>query len=74
MMNPDKTSAEAKQKPELHVEKMEEAEEMVTVEEVKPEMTGVTLVLETDQFATVLSSILSFLDTPDVKKASQVSR
>ena len=74
MMNPDKTSAEDEQKPELHVEKMEEAEELVPVEEVKPEMTSVTLVLETDQFATVLSRILSFLDTPSVKKASLVSR
>ena len=44
------------------------------VEEVKAEMTSVTLVLETDQFATVLSRILSFLDTPSVKKASLVSR
>ena len=34
----------------------------------------VTLVLETDPFATVLSRILSFLDTPTVKKASLVSR
>ena len=73
-MNPDKTSAEDEQKPELHVEKMEEAEELVPVEEVKAEMTSVTLVLETDQFATVLSRILSFLDTPSVKEASLVSR
>ena len=38
------------------------------------EMTSVTLIVETDQFATVLSRILSFLDTPSVKKASLVSR
>ena len=76
MMNPDKTSAEAELKPELHVEKMKGAEELVPVEEVKAEMTSrsVTLVLETDPFATVLSRILSFLDTPTVKKASLVSR
>ena len=75
-MNPDKTSAEDEQKPELHVEKMEEAEELVPVEEVKDEMTipNVTLVLGYDQYATVLSRILSFLDTPSVKKASLVSR
>ena len=35
---------------------------------------AVTLVLETDPYATVLSMILSFLDTPTVKKASLVSR
>lgn len=61
---------------DLHVE---EVEELVPLEEVvgaEVEMTSMAKVLETNQFDFdhILARIFSFLDTPDVKRASLVSR
>ena len=55
--------------------KEEVEEESVPVEEVEEEMmTSMSLVLKTNRFPTVLSRILSFLDSRSVKKAALVSR
>ena len=64
-------NSEEEKQSELHVE-----EELGPVgEEVQvDEMTSMAKVLETDQFAHVLTRIFSFLNTPDVKGASLVSR
>ena len=68
-MNPAK-----KLKSEFHVE---EVEELVPVEEMvgaEVEKTSMAEVLETDPFAHILARIFSLLDTPDIKRASLVSR
>ena len=64
-------NSEEEKQSELHVEEeLEPVGEEVQVDK----MTSMAEVLETDQFAHVLARIFSFLDTPDVKRVSLVSR
>ena len=64
-------NSEEEKQSELHVEEeLEPVEEEVQVDE----MTSMAKVLETDPFAHVLARIFSFLDTPDIKRVSLVSR